>query len=77
MIGIGLIALLIQMNFAEEDYLTRIGVAQINFEDKIIILNTLIRKLFQVEILLIIISCVFIRFSNGIKKLKTQVSIFF
>lgn len=66
LIGIGLITLLIQINFAEEDYQTRIGVVQINFEDKIIILNTLVRKLFQVEILLIIISCVLIRFKNEI-----------
>ena len=66
LIGIGLIALFIQMNFAEEDYQTRFGVVQINLEDKIIILKTLFRKLFQIEILLIILSCVLIRLNNKI-----------
>jgi len=66
LIVIGLVALLIQINFAEEDYLIRIGVVQINFENKITILNTLIKKLFQVEILLIIITCILIRFNNKI-----------
>ncbi len=75
LIGIGLMALLIQVNFAEEDYQIRFGVVQINFEDKVIILNTLVSKLFQVEILLMIISCVFIRFNNRItffKKIKNS-----
>ena len=66
LIIMGLVVLLTQINFAEEDYLIRIGIVQINFENKITILNNLIKKLFQVEILLIIIACVLIRFNNKI-----------
>ena len=51
---IGFSILFLQLHYAEPDYLIRIGIYEINFNDKIFLLKVLLKKLFQIEILIII-----------------------
>tara|TARA_B110000259_G_scaffold171675_1_gene203380 strand:+ start:1890 stop:3761 length:1872 start_codon:yes stop_codon:yes gene_type:complete len=51
---VGFAILLIQLNFAGDDYSSRLGVYNIDLNDKLIILKVLLKKLYQVEIILLI-----------------------
>jgi len=60
-ISIGLIILLLQQFHSEPDYENRIGMLYIDFNDKLLLLNHFIKKIFQLEIiLLLLINTIFI-----------------
>ena len=59
----GFSILLLQLYFAEPDYFVRIGVNEINLDEKIYLLKILLKKLLQLEILTIIFFCFFVRYN--------------
>tara|TARA_B110000305_G_C19418735_1_gene629579 strand:+ start:109 stop:1983 length:1875 start_codon:yes stop_codon:yes gene_type:complete len=67
---IGFLILLLQMYFAEPDYFFRMGIYKTNISDKFFILEVLIKKLFQVEIMTIIFLSFFARYNY--KKLSIK-----
>lgn len=60
----GLALFIIQMIFTEEDYSNRIGTYMINFDEKIILLKLFLSKIFQLEIIFLILISLFLRFDN-------------
>ena len=60
---IGFCILILQLNYAEPDYLNRIGIYKINFNEKLKIIQIFIKKIFQFEILAIIILCFVARYN--------------
>tara|TARA_B100000579_G_C22825438_1_gene852847 strand:+ start:257 stop:2107 length:1851 start_codon:yes stop_codon:yes gene_type:complete len=72
----GFLVLLIQTNLAEDSYANRIGAFNVNLNDKILILKVFFKKLFQLEILLIILLSSFFRFLKIAKLSKIQNSRF-
>ena len=60
---VGFFILLLQLHLAEDDYATRLGIYEININDKIYILQVLIKKLFQFEVLIIIFLSFFARYN--------------
>ena len=63
LLSTGFTILLLQLHLAEDDYSTRLGIYEININDKILILKVLIKKLFQFEILIIIFLSFFARYN--------------
>ena len=64
----GLALFIIQLAFTEEDYSNRIGTYMINFEEKIILLKLFFSKIFQIEIIFLIFTSLFLRFDNKFLK---------
>ena len=60
---VGFSILVLQLYFAEPDYSSRLGTYKINTTDKLFILQVLIKKLFQFEILIIIFLSFLARFN--------------
>ena len=60
---IGFCILILQLNYAEPDYLNRIGIYKINLNEKLKIIQIFIKKIFQFEILAIIILCFVARYN--------------
>ncbi len=67
---LGLIIFKIQLNFTEEDYPNRIGTYAINIEEKIILLKLFFYKIFQLEIIFLIFTVLFLRFDKKFLNFK-------
>ena len=65
---LGLALFIIQLAFTEEDYSNRIGTYMINFDEKIILLKLFFIKIFQIEIIFLILTSLFLRFDNKFLK---------
>ena len=65
---LGLALFIIQLVFTEEDYSNRIGTYIINFDEKIILLKLFFSKIFQLEIIFLILISLFLRFDNKFLK---------
>ena len=63
LVAIGFLILLLLLHFSEPDYFYRLGGMKINLTEKIVILQVLIKKLFQLEMLLIIFLCFLARYN--------------
>ena len=64
----GLALFIVQLVFTEEDYSNRIGTYIINFDEKIILLKLFFSKIFQLEIIFLILISLFLRFDNKFLK---------
>ena len=64
----GLVLFIIQLIFTEQDYSNRIGTYVINFDEKIILLKLFFSKIFQLEIIFLILTSLFLRFDNKFLK---------
>ena len=64
----GLALFIIQLVFTEEDYSNRIGTYMINFDEKIVLLKLFFSKIFQLEIIFLILTSLFLRFDNKFLK---------
>ena len=64
----GLALFIVQLAFSEEDYSNRIGTYIINFDEKIILLKLFFSKIFQLEIIFLILTSLFLRFDNKFLK---------
>jgi len=64
----GLALFIIQLAFTEDDYSNRIGTYMINFDEKIILLKLFFSKIFQLEIIFLILISLFLRFDNKFLK---------
>ena len=67
---LGLIIFKIQLNFTEEDYPNRIGTYAINIEEKIILLKLFFYKIFQLKIIFLIFTVLFLRFDKKFLNFK-------
>ena len=63
LIATGFFILFLQLHFSETDYPPRLGVYKIDLSDKFFILQVLIKKLFQFEILVIVFLSFFARYN--------------
>ena len=63
LLAVGFFILFLQLHFSETDYPPRLGIYEIDISDKLFILQVLIKKLFQFEILVIIFLSFFARYN--------------
>ena len=64
----GLALFIIQLVLTEEDYSNRIGTYVINFDEKVVLLKLFFSKIFQPEIIFLILTSLFLRFDNKFLK---------
>ncbi len=67
---LGLALFIIQLAYTEENYSNRIGTYMINFDEKIILFKLFFSKIFQLEIIFLILTSLFLRFDNKFLKFK-------
>lgn len=73
----GFIIFFYQQYLSELDYANRIGVYEINFQEKIFLLKIFSKKILQLEIIIIILLSLFFRFYNSKKKDNDNYNLFF